>query len=167
MIAISILAQIATFTIPKLLASQQANQRDAIIKQTYGTISSLMYQGKIQQTLTPSTLYNSFIGNMNAVKYCPTNSVTEGCWDPATQGTSLSERTQPGAILHNGATLVGFDNCCNPGAGVYHNNVFIDYNGTSGPNLMNQDQYQISVCFGTASCGTQRAGTVDVVNYTW
>lgn len=148
LISLAILGVIATFTIPKVISAQQNQQKTAVLKETIAAISGVLMQGLQTGQLDPASNTDTyFLSNLNAVKLCSTNSETEGCWDVATQGSRM-ERDEPGLIMHNGATVVGFNDSGNPS-----NGVMIDWNGTAGPNLQGDDQLHIAYCV-TDSCSS-------------
>lgn len=149
MISLALLGIIATFTIPKVLSVQQNAQRIAILKETVAMISELVYQGVLTGELGSSNTRNFFQQRVNYVSFCSSNASTEGCWDQALQGNVSGDVTQPGFRLHNGAVVVGVDNCCNWGGGVMGNSVVIDWNGTDGPNISGDDILQLYLYYGT------------------
>ncbi|MCE3234384.1 MAG: hypothetical protein K0Q50_564 [Vampirovibrio sp.] len=148
LICLAILAEIATFTIPKMLYAQQSQQKKAVLKETIGSISGVLMLGLQSGQLDPTTNMDTyFLSNLNAVKVCPTNAQTEGCWSVAVQGSRM-EDNEPGLILHSGAVVVGFGDTSNPA-----NGVMIDWNGTAGPNIQGDDQLHIGYCI-TTSCSS-------------
>ncbi len=148
LIALMILGEIATFTIPKILSSQQNAQRKAIFKESISAISEALNTGFMSGELDPPTNTSTyFLSKINAVKVCDTNSTTQGCWITASQGTPAAEGTEPGLILHNGAVIIGFNNNSDPA-----NGLVVDWNGTTGPNTRGDDQIYVGYCQ-TATCG--------------
>lgn len=142
LIALLILGEIATFTIPKILASQQNGQRKAVFKETLATISEALNTGFMSGELDPATNTSTyFLNKINAVKTCPTNSVTQGCWVNASQGDPGVENNEPGLIMHNGAVIIGFNNNSDPA-----NGLIVDWNGVSGPNVRGEDQLYVGYC---------------------
>lgn len=148
LISLVILGEIATFTIPKVLNAQQDGRRVAIFKETIGVLSEITYMGYLTGELTSSNVASYYTSKLNAVKICPNNAFTEQCW--AHSGGS----NEPGFILHNGATLSGFNNF-GPGNGVE-----LDWNGPQSPNIEGQDIIALQICFGTPCYYGARAGTV-------
>jgi prepilin-type N-terminal cleavage/methylation domain-containing protein len=148
LIALAILGEIATFTIPKILSSQQNSQRIAVFKETIGALSEITYYGYLQGDLTTSNVTSYYASKLNTVKICSTNSFTQGCW------SHPGGDTEPGFVLHNGATLTGFNNT-GPG-----NGISMDWNGAAGPNIEGQDIIQLQICFGSPCWYGARAGTV-------
>lgn len=142
LICLAILGEIATFTVPKILASQQNNQKTAVFKETIGAIGAAVNIGLQSGALDPTTNGNTyFLNTLNATKTCTTNSSTQGCWNTTLQGTPVAEYTEAGLILHNGAVVVGFTNTSNPSEGL-----LIDWNGTAGPNVHGDDQLYLGYC---------------------
>jgi prepilin-type N-terminal cleavage/methylation domain-containing protein len=167
LISLAILGEIATFTIPKILTSQQSAKRAAVLKESISTIQAVIYNGILTRNLTLTNSYSYISSNVNAVKLCPTNARTEGCW---TQPLFDSNPQGPGFILPNGATVSGFETPWSPndnGNGQWAGYFFIDWNGADGPNLEGQDQMILVYGFGTATWqnaydnwGTLRPGEI-------
>lgn len=152
LIALAILGEIATFTIPKILASSQQQQKKAVFKETIATFSELAYMAHLQGDRT------YFINNLNAVKICDTNATAQGCW-AHTNNANADEGTQRGYVLHNGATIAGFDHFT--GA----NGIIMDWNGPQGPNIHGEDQIRLYICYGQGSgCWDYKPGQVWGVN---
>ena len=165
LISLAILGVIATFTIPKILTAQQNGRDAAVFKETVATLNAVLYQGIVEGALTPSTVASYYLSHVNAVKICNSNSSTQGCWNTAIQGVADNGQiNEPGLILHNGAVVVGLDNCCGNGGmgfqpGEAAGNFVIDVNGLAGPNQLNQDQYLLYQCFGSVPCTTWMTGS--------
>jgi len=155
LLALLILGQIATFTIPKVLTAQQNAQKMATFRQEIATLSELAYLGVLQGKLSADNVYEYYRDNMNYIKKCTTNSTTQGCWD-AVQGDGIGSAndTEPGFVAHSGASVVGFDN----GGTVEHEQMIIDWNGAKGPNLHGDDQIYLRIMF--EDFGGAKAGTV-------
>jgi len=158
LIALLILGVIATFTIPKILYSSRQEQKTAVFKEIISTISSLAYTANMLRDTT-------YVPNhINAVKVCDTNAATQGCW---TQTNSIgAESTEPGYVLHNGATVAGFN------AFTGANGIIVDWNGAAGPNVRGDDQIYLHVCYDQGNgCWSYQAGYVwghdaqDVTHY--
>lgn len=158
LIALGILGVIATFTIPKLLASQQNTQRKAIFKEMIASIEAVTWQAWQDGQLVPSQNGLYVLRRLNVVKLCDSNADTQGCWSHAMPDP---EEMEPGAIMHNGATIGGFID--NVGAGG-DNWIFIDWNGATGPNVEGDDQIKLDLCYAADGfCGASnevRTGTV-------
>jgi prepilin-type N-terminal cleavage/methylation domain-containing protein len=103
LIALAILGVIATFTIPKVLNSQQDTKYKAIAKETAATISAAYQAYQQQNTPMASTKIDDFAPYLNYVKL----DTSSGMWVDDTPGNSPwpcsnSERC---IKLHNGAIL--------------------------------------------------------------
>jgi len=106
--ALLILSVIATFTIPKILSSQQNAKRKAILKETYATLSQIHYVHVMEGAQNEKLAIAYFATRINALKICQNNAQSEGCWThPINTPTNLMHG---GLILHNGARLVGIEN---------------------------------------------------------
>jgi prepilin-type N-terminal cleavage/methylation domain-containing protein len=168
LIALAILAVISTFVLPKILVAQQGQQNKAIFKETVATLSAVINTGITAGNLVDSNGNSQFgtylFGKMNAVKQCLGDSVSLGCWDSVTQGTAPGGNVnQPGMILHNGAVIVGFDDCCTSPfngqvPGEASNEFWLDVNGLAGPNQVDADQFLIWSCYGTVPCSVRMTG---------
>lgn len=102
LVCLVILAEIATFTIPKLLVSQQNSKSNAIAKEAAGTLSTALMQYKVANTLSMSTSTADLTPYLNYVAKDSTSII-----DSETGGTSLDCSTAGTACyrLHNGAML--------------------------------------------------------------
>lgn len=149
LIALLILGEIATFTIPKILSAQADSRKMAILKETLSALSAATYQNCLEPSQS-SNPYQYLTSKINTVKQCPTNSATEGCWDPAAVS---GDGIEPGFTMHNGASIAGIRN------GNWTGDTFmVDYNGLEGPNLANTDQFQLIINLNspTSLWGAQR-----------
>jgi prepilin-type N-terminal cleavage/methylation domain-containing protein len=101
LIALLILAEIATFTIPKILASTAGNQNRAIVKETAGMISGVFKNYQLQNTISASLKGSDITQYMNYVKVDTSSTYT------GTSGTALQActATLPCLTLHNGGIL--------------------------------------------------------------
>jgi len=149
LVALMILGIIATFTIPKILYSSQQQKKIATFKEVISTVSDLAYMANLKGDTTYLT------SNINAIKVCSSNAVTQGCWTQ-TDDVGAGESTEPGYILHNGATVAGFNTFT--GA----NGIIVDWNGPDGPNTRGDDQIYLWVCYdqGNGCWTTYHAGNV-------
>jgi prepilin-type N-terminal cleavage/methylation domain-containing protein len=162
LIALAILGVIATFTIPKVLHSQEDSKRRAIFKETIASIEAITRQGWIEGALTTSQSGSYLLQHLNAYKLCSTNADSEGCWQHA---MPAPEETEPGAILPNGVTLGGFSD--NPST---DNWIFIDWNGAALPNTEGDDQLRLLICYAPEGCGASsevKPGTARIVDGYW
>lgn len=106
LIALAILAEIATFTIPKILASSQHQQKNSVTKEVIATISSAYSQYQLNGTVSTTTYPQQLTQYMNYVSIDTTSQMdtTPGGLSRVCGGSSsLCLR------LHNGA-LVYFPN---------------------------------------------------------
>ncbi len=155
LISLAILGVIATFTIPKILTTQQNGQRIAVFKETYATLSQVVYEGYQKGDVSTSTYATHILSNVNALRVCTSNSFTEGCWTQ-TDSSPFNERGQRGFILPNGATVAGFENGFNTDA------FLVDWNGTIGPNIEGDDQIYLFLCSNSqgTGCGSVKPWTI-------
>jgi len=165
LIALMILGVIATFTIPKILTSQQDSKRLAIFKEVFAAADGVIYQnymqGRIQLGGTTNASY--LLSGLNAVKVCSSNAQSEGCWTQALDGNLSSEAGEPGLLLHNGATIIGLSDALMASPHGYAG-LGIDWNGADGPNTEGQDQLRAHMCWETTPCwgGEVPGGTLGV-----
>lgn len=134
LIAVAILGEIATFTIPKIVNAQQMGKRKMVLKETISLLTDLTYRGYLMKSMSGTYNGNYYLDNVNAIKICSSNSSTEGCWSHAAPST---ENLEPGFILPNGAVVSGFNNVAEVWG---YNGVIMDWNGATGPNLEGDDQ---------------------------
>ncbi len=159
-VAMLILAIILTYTIPKVLASQQVSYRKTIFKELYGIFSGVFYEGHLRnQNSISSDSWGTYMqGKVNAIKVCD-DANADGCWTHAAPATGEGELSKPGFVMHTGATV----------AGLGGDTFLVDWNGDKSPNLEGDDQIVFWVCYqASGSCdGTLRAGKigVDAANY--
>lgn len=100
LICLAILGTIATFTIPKVIASQQSGKNNAIIHETAAMLSEAYQLYKYKNTLTTGTLSTDFTQYMNYVK------VETGInMDDTPAGTTVPCGTYYCLRLHNGAIM--------------------------------------------------------------
>jgi prepilin-type N-terminal cleavage/methylation domain-containing protein len=161
LIALAILGVIATFTIPKVLQSQQNGQKIAIFKETIAAIQQAQDKEQLEGGVTPTT------DDMNAIKTCPNNAGTEGCWPQAALGVwpNFNKSSGGGMILANGASVGGLglsfqDNIVNPSEDIQA--ITIDWNGATGPNVDGDDQLTLLFCFSKPKCTDAVLGSKDI-----
>lgn len=152
LLSLLIIANIAVFAIPKVLNSQADAQRKAVFRETIALLSEATYLGVLQGELTGNTLEVYYSTHLNYVRFCDSASSTQNCW-AHTAAVSSNNLSEPGFILHNGATLAGFNNQADD-----HEHIIMDWNGPDDPNLEGEDQIALRLAFETS--GSQRAGTV-------
>ena len=143
LISVMILGEIATFTIPKILIAQQNQRKIAVFKESLATISVAVYNTcQFPDTYSGMSIYNAVSSQINTVKLCPNNALTEGC----SPTSSLGDNTEGGFVLHNGASLGGLQGTTNT-----TDNSLLDWNGLDGPNIAGDDQIRLSINYGSAS----------------
>jgi prepilin-type N-terminal cleavage/methylation domain-containing protein len=106
LIALAILGVVATFTIPKVLQSQQDTKYKAIGKEAASMVSGAYDAYKLKQTPTSTTLPKDLFPYMNYVRLDTGNSLTID--DDGYGATYTCSSTSPCAILHNGAIMMGY-----------------------------------------------------------
>lgn len=155
-VAVALIGIITAFTIPKLISSNQDASRKAIMRETVNILESILTEGMIKGTLGDTSSRDFFLSRINAIKICNNISKDEGCWDTATQGSKLYEPDEGGFVLSNGAAVVGFSTA-GKADGSLEDGFLIDWNGTSGPNQIGQDQLWVNAC-GIAECNYNATG---------
>jgi len=102
LIAILILGEIATFTIPKLIINQQNNTYNAKVHEGAGMIAQAYQQYQFSNNPVPSsTTFGSLTPYMNYVKV-DTSSVIDDAYG---WGTNTCSNSTPCLVLHSGAIL--------------------------------------------------------------
>jgi len=101
LIALAILGVVATFTIPKVLQSQQNGTHKAIGKEVAGMVSEAFVRYKSENTLSTSTRASHLTQYMNYVRVDTSSTID----DNYTQGTMDCDATNPCLRLHNGAVF--------------------------------------------------------------
>jgi prepilin-type N-terminal cleavage/methylation domain-containing protein len=151
LIALTVLAVIASFTIPKILTQMAEQEMRANFKETFGALSTILREGTLKGTIQNQTNYSSaLINQLQYVKYCPI-ALSGGC-KTADQDSSENEA---GFIFHNGVNLWGVAS----NSGVKQDTIFLDLNGFTQPNVIGQDTIQLKVCFsGTVHSTCQNGG---------
>jgi prepilin-type N-terminal cleavage/methylation domain-containing protein len=151
LIALAIIGVITTFTIPKVLQSQADQQKKTVLRETISALSEILTSATRQGDYESPKSGNYFLGKLNALKICNTDASAQGCWNNAVQGAN-GESAERGVILHNGATIAGF----NDTGGSYNNGVMIDWNGVKPPNTVGDDQLLVILCFDQSGCSNIR-----------
>lgn len=165
LLVLLILGNIATFTIPKVLSAQQSSQKEAVIKETIAALSEVTYIAMVtnDSELTPANFYDYYSTRINAVKLCDGDMDAQGCWD--WDFGSPDAFQFHGFVMHNGAVLGSFNNCCDLSGDQEGNLITMDWNGADGPNIFGDDQFDLIISWGsetiTAWPGeTYKPGTV-------
>ncbi len=146
LLALAILAVIATFTIPKLLSNVNYSARDAVLKETSTMLMAVYYEGYRLGEITSNNDASYVLGHVNAIKICPTHCESEGCWDLT--DSELTSTTCGGFVLANGAVVTG---CSFNGPNASYK-IGIDYNGEQGPNVVGEDQIEYLTCPDPTAC---------------
>jgi prepilin-type N-terminal cleavage/methylation domain-containing protein len=102
LIALAILGVIATFTIPKILSSQQNGEKVAKAKEVAGMISTAYQQLQLGSTITSGTKPSDLIPYLNYVKQDTSGTVIDAVPGYASYTCNASS---PCLWLHNGGVL--------------------------------------------------------------
>lgn len=100
LIALAILGEIATFTIPKILSSQQSAQKKAVAKEAAAMIAGAYQQAQLNGTITTSTTMGNITQYMNYVSVDTTSSIDTY---PGNAASTASCGATSCIRLHNGA----------------------------------------------------------------
>jgi prepilin-type N-terminal cleavage/methylation domain-containing protein len=160
LISMAILGVIATFTIPKMLNQNDTQSRKAVMKEVVGMLSSQLNEFLLTHDAASVTndnpsfsylFYDYLKNHINYSKLCPTDSVSEGCWNTAIQGPT----SYAGLVLPNGAVLSYLMWIPWGAGGTPYIYVLVDWNGVKGPNkiqewsptvIPEQDQFMLALC---------------------
>jgi prepilin-type N-terminal cleavage/methylation domain-containing protein len=155
LIALAILGEIATFTLPKIISAQQNAKQLAVIKETVATLSEVLYVGTQFGEIDDSNFDTYMLSKVNAVKLCPNNVRDDGCMPQDLPYTTFP--TYKGFILPNGAAVAcGRAPTTPSGAG----ECLIDWNGTDGPNLKHNDQLDVNLVYNSNGISKGKVGQV-------
>lgn len=103
LIALVILGVIATFTIPKVLQSQQSSKARSVAKEAAATVSQAFQMYTMKNTVSASTKFADLTPYMNFVKADTSSQVDE---NPGETGPfDCSDPQFSCLVLHNGAVL--------------------------------------------------------------
>jgi hypothetical protein len=153
LIALGILAVIATFSIPKILMSQQTSKKKAVLRETISALNEAFVPACLAGEITEGTFGTYMRSHLNAVKICTTNSMSQGCW----YGTDLvGQSATPGVIMHNGAVIAGLDNDVSGGG---TDTLMVDWDGPGSTNLHADDQIVLRA-FITDASSSDRVCTI-------
>lgn len=166
LLVLLILGNIAAFTIPKVVNSQQATLRKTVFKEVIGVLGALSYQAALTSAVDGKIeARNYFKENINYVRHCG-HSENQGCWNKPVQGLWGHVHSLPGVLLANGSSVTGLG--CRMTCSQAEDEselsflVNIDWNSVDGPNLPGDDQILVRICLEPKGCTTvtQRAGSV-------
>jgi prepilin-type N-terminal cleavage/methylation domain-containing protein len=101
LITLAILAEIATFTIPKIITSQSNTRNNTIVKESAAMVSSALEIARMTGQLSISTKFSDLTQYMNYVKV-DTSTVIDSSQNSGSWNCNSSE---PCLVLHNGARL--------------------------------------------------------------
>lgn len=134
LISMTLVGTITTFTIPKILSSQQNMRQKAVFAETISALNEIFVNPCLRGEITEANVGSYFRSHLNAVKICTSDSMAEGCWF----GTDLvAQGHTEGVVMHNGAVIAGLDDA----VGTSGTDTFmIDWDGSSGLNTHGQDQ---------------------------
>lgn len=151
LIALVILAEIATFSIPKILVSVENQQKKAAFKETIAALSEAVYMGTIDGSLTKDTSLAPYLASkLNAVKICLSNASTEGCW---TNTGWVGEESEAGFLIHSGVSIAGIRTSTGEG----FDNILMDWNGSAGPNTEGNDRIFFTLCWDRSATASYAA----------
>lgn len=127
LIVLLILGEIATFTIPKILASQQTARFNAIAKEDLATLAQAHQLLKLNGLLSSSITSGALTQYMNYISIDTSSQIDDAYGYAGSQSCSAG---QPCARLANGS-LILFANCTYGGTGANTNVIetFIDPDG--------------------------------------
>jgi prepilin-type N-terminal cleavage/methylation domain-containing protein len=187
LVTLGILGLVATYTIPKVLTAQADKANITILKETWSSLASVVYEGTITGEMSAQGVTPYLMKRLNAVKQCPNGVFADGCMTQAMKDhydiynsgcCGGSFYGYPGVILSNGVMIWWVDKCCSGiGGDVSHKFLFdIDANAASPPNEFPKDLISGYANYGSAMIedywGTQtiqpgqiRSGAPDWDNY--
>lgn len=149
LMVIAVLGIISIFTIPKLLQNQANTKKKAVYRETIATVENFFYKVRTTGEYTPYTLSTLIHKYINASKFC-SQGVSQQCWDHTNDTGGIP--TYSAFVLHNGAVVGGYSDCCDWGGGIMGHYFMIDWNKEEGPNVCGEDQMLLWACTGTADC---------------
>jgi prepilin-type N-terminal cleavage/methylation domain-containing protein len=152
LISLSILGLISAITLPSIFNSVNEMQRISVFKETIQAlteVSTMMaYEGDTFTDITP------FLEKLNLRKGCYTTEAD--CMSTPSVGSFSDPR---GGVMLNGSIFWDLEPVSTGSEGF--DNIAIDWNGHSGPNLEGQDILIVSRCVSTAAssypCTSQMA----------
>lgn len=161
LISLAILGMIATFTIPKILSSQQDQRKKAVFRETIAALSDFLNSGNLRGDFPNGQAWEDptralLLQRLNYVSYVNlgySSAALGGCWNtaPGIRGFYM--------VMHNGACVAPMS----PRWGANNQHAFpfgIDWNGNDGANTLGDDR--IIVCLGI---GNNYQGNPDCGGY--
>lgn len=146
LLVLLIMGIITTFTIPKIMTSQTNATKKAVFKETYAAVYNVLYLGKLTGELRPATFDSQMFTRLSAIKQCTVGGSIANCYSPE------SNFTLRGLTLANGAAIYWQTNCCDNGGGDWSiTALYMDYNGSQGPNVEGIDVVRMVASYGTAT----------------
>ncbi len=172
LISLAILGVIATFTIPKILSTQQNSSNIAKMKETAATLSAAFQQAKLAGTITSTTKPSDLTPYINYVSIDTSGTVV----DDLNGGTSTTcNNSYPCIKLHNGVIIRADDLAAFGGTATTNCiNFRIDpepgYSGTTNPVravgiFLYYDGYMTSQSFIRANSYTSAGGPYNPGNF--
>jgi prepilin-type N-terminal cleavage/methylation domain-containing protein len=134
LVAMSVFGIISTFSISKGITAYNNSVKKALLKETFSTFNGALHELMLEGTIRFHPVGQSnfpvrkFLEKLNALKICEVHAFNEGCVSDASQ-------VDQGGRLPNGVEVgikVG-----------YYIDIFIDYNGNKGPNIIGDDQLMV------------------------
>ncbi|MDX2084595.1 MAG: type II secretion system protein [Candidatus Melainabacteria bacterium] len=129
LVAVAVIGVIGAFTIPKVLGGDDTGHKNAALKVAINAVDAIYQEAMMTGGYKTANSYNYYAERINAVKKCPVR-CRDGC-----SSTSQNRSDEPGFLLPNGASVCGFNN----GPGWASENISIDWNGSSGTSINNED----------------------------
>jgi prepilin-type N-terminal cleavage/methylation domain-containing protein len=158
LISVAVIGVIAAFSIPPVVNAIELNKRKALLKETYASLSQIIYQGAQSGEMAQ---YNSWWSNPpilyvaskmnNVAKVCTGDILAQGCW-------SHGGNPDKDAMLLNNGVSIYFDEGVSPGGNLTIGGIYIDVNGPNqGPNTWWQSSGNdvipfSNICFDLKSC---------------
>lgn len=141
--AVGIYGLLMALTINKVIVTQQQTQNKAKFREAFASIHDILYEGFLDGSISDQASFVSALQRrMNMVKYCSTQSVTNGCWTSG-QYRAVDEGTAAGFILPTGVTVTGIAG----NAGATSDWIVLDINGSTSPNTLGSDTIELVVCY--------------------
>ena len=136
LIALALLGIVAVFAIPKVLQANQNNTKIALLKESYGLVSQVVYEGTITQQLSLSNAIPYLSGRLNALRICDTNGKAQTCTkvDRINPDNGANASLVPAFVMPNGVIIF-----CNVTSSNGSLDTYIDWNGDGPPNAPGDD----------------------------